>query len=158
MHAVRRTLGTAGLAGFLLLAPTAPAWADPTTSADPSVTASASPAPIPSETTAPAPSDSPVADPSPGGCDQNPVICQSGGQPETTTDCDPFAASPPPSGVGCIAGGLKPGTTTTSGSGTPAQLPRTGPAPLVPTATVGLGLVLLGVVAGLAGRRRTARI
>lgn len=163
MHAVRRTLSTAGLVGILMTAPTAAFAATPTP--DPSATASATaspdptPAPIPSETTAPAPSDKPTAQPS-SGCELDPQICQSGGAPETTTDCDPFAASPPPSGVVCIAGGIKPGSTGTgtsgNGAGAPQTLPRTGPAPVLPTVTIGLWLVLLGVVVALAGRRRTA--
>jgi LPXTG-motif cell wall-anchored protein len=60
----------------------------------------------------------------------------------------------------CIASGLNPGEVTevTSGSGSPGTLPRTGPAPLAPTVLVGGGLLLIGLVAALAGRRRTARI
>jgi hypothetical protein len=171
MHAVRRTLSTAGLAGFLLLATTGSAWADPTPSADPSASASATPSAAASPTSTPVPSDSPTPseEPAPGGCDQNPVICQSGGAPGgTTTDCGQVGpggqpASPLPPGTVCIAGGLNPGanpgevTQVTSGSGA-GTLPRTGPARLVPTLLLGSWLLLVGVVAALAGRRRTARI
>lgn len=169
MHAVRRTLSTAGLVSILVLAPSAAFAATPTP--DPSATASATaspdPTPTPTDSAPPAPSDKPSAQPS-SGCEQDPQICQSGGEPETTTDCDPFAASPPPSGVVCIAGGIRPGTTAGNGSGTgagtdagagagaPGRLPRTGPAPLLPTVTIGLWLLLLGIVVALAGRRRTA--
>jgi hypothetical protein len=167
MTAVRRLLATAGLAG-LLLVPAGSAWADPTPSADPS----ASPAASPDPSATPAPTDSPTADPTAeptaGGCDQNPEICQSGGAPGTTTDCGAIgpggeAASPPPPGVICIAGGLNPGnanevTEVTSGSGAPGTLPRTGPAPVLRTLLLGGWLLLLGMVAALTGRRRTAEV
>ena len=160
MHAVRRTLAVAGLAGLLLTASAGSAFAAPTPTPDPSASASADPSASPSE----APPAEPSAKPTDGGCAQDPQICESGGvapsgDPETTTDCDPFAASPPPSGVVCIAGGIRPGTTGTgsgSGAGAPGQLPRTGPAPVLPTLAVGSWLVLLGVLAAIAGRRRTA--
>jgi hypothetical protein len=179
MHAVRRTLSTAGLIGFLALAPAGTAWADPTPTPSATATATATPSAAPTDTASPtASSPSPSAvvpsdEPTAGGCDQNPVICQNGGFPVgTTTDCGQIGpggepASPPPPGVVCIAGGIRPGATgngTTgvgtsgNGAGAPNQLPRTGPAPLLPTVTVGMWLVLLGVLAGVAGRRRTARI
>jgi hypothetical protein len=176
MHAVRvhlgRIVGTAGLAGFLLLAPATAAFAatptpDPSATASPAVSPSSTPDPSPSAapTDSPVPSDSPAA----GGCEQNPVICQSGGAPNTTTDCGQIGpggepASPPPPGTVCIAGGLNPGanpgevTQVTSGSGAPTTLPRTGPAPVLPTVAFGAWLVLIGLAAGIAGRRRTARI
>lgn len=167
MHGVRRLLGTAGLMGVLALASAGAASAatpTPAPSATATATATASPdptpAPIPSESIAPSPSASPFAEPTPGGCDQNPVICQGGGAPGgTTTDCGQVGpggepASPPPPGVVCIAGGIRPGTT--SGAGGAQQLPRTGPAPLLPTLTIGMWLVLLGALLALAGRRRTA--
>ena len=160
MNAVRRLLATAGVAA-LVLVPAGSAWADdPTPSADPSASAVASPAPSP--TAAPTDSPEPSAEPTAGGCDANPEICQSGEAPTTTTECDPFAASPPPGGEICIAGGLNPGNPnevleTTSGSGA-GTLPRTGPAPLVPTFVLGSWLLLIGVVAARTGRRRTARI
>ena len=169
MHAVRRVLVTAGLAGALLI-PAGSAWADPTPSADPSASPTASADP----SATPAPSESPVAEPSEeptvGGCDQNPVICQSGGAPGTTVDCGAVGpggepASPPPPGVVCIASGLNPGnpnevleSTAGSGSGAPGTLPRTGPAPLVPTLVLGGWLLLIGMLAVLIGRRRTAGI
>lgn len=163
MTAVRRLLATSGLAGALLLASAGAAMADPTPSADPSATAS----PTASATPAPTDSPTPSAEPTTGGCDQNPEICQSGGVPNTTTDCgqvnDGGVSSPPPPGTVCIAGGLNPGanpgevTQVTSGSGA-GTLPRTGPAPLVPTLAVGSWLVLLGLLVALAGRRRTAQI
>ena len=149
MTAVRRTLTTAGLAGLLLLGSAGTALAAP--SPDPSATAS--------PTTSP--TASPTPDPS-SGCPQDPQICQSGGGVRTTTDCGQVhngqPASPPPPGTVCIAGGLRPGTTGGSGAGNPGQLPRTGPAPLLPTLALGSWLVLLGAVAAVAGRRRTARI
>jgi hypothetical protein len=87
--------------------------------------------------------------------------------PSTTTDCgqvnDGGVSSPPPPGTVCIAGGLNPGanpgevTQVTSGSGA-GTLPRTGPAPLVPTMAVGSWLILLGLLVALAGRRRTAAV
>jgi hypothetical protein len=87
--------------------------------------------------------------------------------PSTTTDCgqvnDGGVSSPPPPGTVCIAGGLNPGANpgevsqVTSGSGA-GTLPRTGPAPLVPTLAVGGWLVLLGLLVAFAGRRRTAQI
>jgi hypothetical protein len=104
-----------------------------------------------------------------GGCDQNPVICQSGGAPGTTVDCGQVAegepaASPPPDGVICIASGLNPGNpnevtqvSSGSGSGAPGTLPRTGPAPLVPTLALGSWLLLLGTGVAVVGRRRTAK-
>jgi LPXTG-motif cell wall-anchored protein len=46
----------------------------------------------------------------------------------------------------------------TSGSGSPGTLPRTGPAPLMPTLALGGWLLLIGMVAVLTGRRRTARV
>ncbi|MDT7570038.1 MAG: hypothetical protein QOE05_212 [Actinomycetota bacterium] len=174
MTAVRRVLVTAGLAGVLLL-PTGSAWAaDPTPSADPSVspTASADPSATPAPTESPAaePGTEPSAEPTAGGCEQNPVICQSGGAPGSTVDCGQVgpggeAASPPPPGVICIASGLNPGNpnevtqvSSGSGSGAPGTLPRTGPAPLVPTLLLGSWLLLIGVVAALTGRRRTAKV
>src|SRR4051794_24701854 len=163
MTAVRRLLATAGLAGLLLL-PAGTAWAaDPTPSADPSAspTASADPSATPS------PADSPTAEPTGGGCEQNPEICQSGGAPNTTTDCGQVGpggepASPPPPGTVCIASGLNPGnpnevTEVTSGSGSPGTLPRTGPAPLIPMLVLGGWLLLFGVLVAAVGRRRTAR-
>jgi hypothetical protein len=168
MHAVRRLLTTAGVAGVLVLAAAGSAWgADPTPSADPSAspTASADPSATPTPTDSPSPSAEPTEEPAPGGCDENPEICQAGGVPGTTTDCGQVgpggeAASPPPPGVICIASGLNPETTSGSGagSGAPGTLPRTGPAPLVPTLALGGWLLLLGVVSALAGRRRTARV
>src|SRR4051812_30508231 len=83
MTAVRRVLATAGLAA-LLLVPAGSAWADPTPSPDPSATATAAPSAAPTDA---APSDAATPSESPGGCDQNPQICQSGGAPATTTDC-----------------------------------------------------------------------
>ena len=77
-----------------------------------------------------------------------------------------------PDAVICIASGVGPGgapqadgSDATGGGGEAVvpvsagapQLPRTGPAPLLPTVAVGMWLVLLGLVAALAGRR-TARI
>src|SRR5207245_8776085 len=68
--------------------------------------------------------------PSPGGCDQNPVICQSGGAPGTTTDCGQVGpggqpASPPPPGTVCTAGGVNPGAGIPGSGGGAPQLPRT---------------------------------
>jgi hypothetical protein len=175
MTAVRRVLATAGLTGALLLSAgsAGSAWAaDPTPSADPSAspTASADPSARPT----PAPSESPLAEPSEeptvGGCEQNPVICQSGGVPGGTVDCGQVseggpAASPPPDGVVCIASGLNPGnpnevleSSAGSGAGAPRTLPRTGPAPLLPTLALGSWLLLIGLAAAVVGRRRTARI
>lgn len=174
MHAVRRALTTAGMAGFLLLAPAGSAWADPTPTPTPDPSATASPAASPDASPTASPDASPTEAPTPtdeptSGCEQNPEICQSGGAPGTTTDCGQVAdggvSSPPPPGVICIAGGLNPGGVPQApGEGAildkdaSAQLPRTGPAPLLPTAVVGMWLVLLGVVAGLAGRRRTDQL
>jgi hypothetical protein len=164
MHAVRRVVGTAGLAGFLLLAPATAALAA-TPTPDPSATASPAASPSASPDASPTVDASPTDSPAPGGCEQNPVICESGGAPNTTTDCGQVGpggepASPPPPGTVCIAGGLNPGEVTevTSASGAPGTLPRTGPAPLLPTAAFGLWLVLIGLAAGIAGRRRTARL
>jgi hypothetical protein len=163
MHAVRRALATAGLTG-LLLATAGTAWAaDPTPSADPSASPTASA--DPSATPAPTDSPEPSAEPTVGGCDQNPVICQSGGVPGGTVDCgqvgpnDEPVASPPPDGVICIASGLNPGEVTQvssgsgSGAGAPRTLPRTGPSRLPITLGLGGGLLLLGLVATLTGRR-----
>jgi hypothetical protein len=88
--------------------------------------------------------------------------------PSTTTDCGQVGpggqpASPLPPGTVCVAGGLNPGanpgevTQVNSGSGA-GTLPRTGPAPLVPTLALGGWLVLFGLLVALAGRRRTAHI
>jgi hypothetical protein len=154
-------LSLTALAGAVLLAPAGVAWADPTPSADPSATAS------PAATAGPSPDATPSEEPPPSGCEQNPEICQSGGAPGTTTDCGQVGpggqpASPPPPGTVCIASGLNPGnpdevTQVTSGAGSPT-LPRTGPAPLVPTLALGGWLLLLGVLAVAAGRRRTAQV
>jgi hypothetical protein len=161
MTAVRRVLLTAGLAGVLSLAAAGSAWADPTPSASP--TASPTASADPSATPAPTDSPQPSAEPTAGGCDQNPEICQSGGVPNTTTDCGQINAdgtsSPAPPGTVCIANGLNPGTSTGSGAGAGApQLPRTGPAPFVPTLALGSMLLLLGVLAATAGRRRTTEV
>jgi hypothetical protein len=180
MYAVRRVIGTAGLAGFLLLAASGSAWADPTPSADPSATASAAASPTASPVATPTASADPSPDAShaPTGttdCGQTAdgtsspgldpgVICQAGGinpgtAPSPTVDCGQInngTASPAPPGTVCIAGGLRPGTT--SGSGSPSTLPRTGPAPLLPTLALGSWLLLIGLVAALAGRRPAARI
>jgi hypothetical protein len=164
MTAVRRVLATAGLAAALLV-PAGTAWAaDPTPSADPSASPTASA--DPSATPAPTDSPEPSAEPTAGGCDQNPEICQSGGAPGSTVDCGQVGpggepASPPPPGVICIASGLNPGNPnevleSTAGSGA-GRLPRTGPAPVLPTSVLGTGLLLLGLVALLTGRRRTAK-
>ena len=172
MFAVRRVLGTAGLAGLLALSSlgAGPVFADPTPSPDPS--ASADPSPAPSTRPSTNPSTTTDCGQVQGSGDITPaldpgVVCQAGGvnpgaapsgEPETTTDCDPLAdgsgtASPPPSGVVCIASGVAPGAGTGTGA---TRLPRTGPAPLLPTLTIGCWLLLLGVLAALAGRRRTA--
>jgi hypothetical protein len=157
---VRRVLATAGLAGLLLTATAGTAWADPSATASPD----------PSATPAPTDSPDPSAEPTAGGCDQNPEICQSGGAPNTTTDCGQVGpggqpASPPPPGTVCIASGLNPGdpnevtqVSSGSGSGAPGTLPRTGPAPLGPTLALGGWLLLLGILAALMGRRRTAEL
>lgn len=81
---------------------------------------------------------------------------------------EPAPAEPAPDGqTFCIAStvGIPEADTTSAGGGAaapgvapPGQLPRTGPAPLLPTVAVGSWLVLLGVVLALAGRRRTAAI
>ena len=166
MHAVRRILGAAGLTGALLLAASGAAWADPsaspTASPDPSVTASPAATPGASESPSPAASEVPTPDPS-SGCEQDPTICQDTGplaHPGTTTDCgqinDNGVASPAPPGTVCIASGLNPGTTSGSGGVRP-QLPRTGPPPLATTVALGSSLVLLGLLATLAGRRRLER-
>lgn len=167
MSVVRRVLATAGLAA-VLMAPGGAAWAaSPTPTPDPTVSASADPSATPTPDASPSPTDSPTgsptAEPTAGGCDQNPEICQSGGTPGTTTDCGQVgpggqpAAAPPP-GTVCIASGLNPGAPTdqvTSGAGAPATLPRTGPAPLLPTVALGSWLLLLGALAVVTGRRRT---
>jgi hypothetical protein len=167
MTAVRRVLATAGLAAALLI-PAGSAWAaDPTPSADPSASPTASA--DPSATPTPSPSDTPSAEPAAGGCDQNPEICQSGGVPNTTTDCGQIGpggepASPPPPGTVCIASGLNPGNpnevtqvSSGSGSGAPTTLPRTGPRQLGPTVALGGWLLLIGLLVAVAGRRRTAK-
>jgi hypothetical protein len=184
MHAVRRVLATAGLAGLLLTAVGAPAWADPTPTADPSATTS--PPATPDATASPDATPSADATASPddgqpptgttdcgqtqGSTDGTPgldpgVICQAGGinpgtAPSPTVDCGQVGAggapaSPPPPGTVCIASGLNPGTT--AGSGAP-RLPRTGPAPLRSTLAVAGWLLLLGLLATIAGRRRTASL
>jgi hypothetical protein len=217
MLSVRRTLGTAGLAGFLLLVPAGSAWAaDPTPTPDPSATASASAAPSTSPDATPSPAASPTEapapteEPAPSGCEENPVICESGGPQVTPTDCglppnegiavgepapgtnpdgtpgsdpgtsEPGSPKPEPSNDGartadepadpdqvfCIASGVgnaggapqAPGEGAILDKEEVAQLPRTGPAPLLPTAAVGAWLLLLGVVAGLAGRRPTDQL
>ena len=166
MHAVRRALATAGIAGLLLTSAGAAWAADPTPSADPTASPTASPDP----SATPTATDTPTPEPTAGGCDANPEICQSGGAPNTTTDCGQIGpggepASPPQPGTVCIASGLNPGNpnevtplSAGAGSGAPGRLPRTGPAPLVPTLALGSWLLLLGVLVALAGRRRTARI
>jgi hypothetical protein len=176
MTVVRRVLLTAGLAGVLSLAAAGSAWADPTPSADPSATASPVASPDPSVTPSPDPSAD-ASNPPTGttdcgttadgtgtpGLDPG-LICQAGGinpgtAPSPTVDCGQInggVASPAPPGTVCIAGGLKPGTT--SGSGTPSTLPRTGPAPLLPTVALGGWLLLLGILAATAGRRRTTEV
>lgn len=164
MTAVRRVLLTAGVAGALLLS-AGSAWAaDPTPSTDPSTSPTASADPSATPTDSPEPSAEPTA----GGCDQNPEICQSGGAPGTTVDCGQVGpggqpASPPPPGTVCIASGLNPGnpnevTEVTAGSGAPGTLPRTGPAPVVPTLLLGGWLLLLGMLAAVTGRRRTTEV
>ena len=147
---VRRLLAVAGTAGLLIAAPAGAALA--------------APAPSPSATSAP-------DQPSPG--------------PSTTTDCglppndqpsDTSTATIEPSpepatpgldpGVICIASGVNTGggaPQDSAGGGVApvadptAELPRTGPAPLLPAAAVGSWLLLLGVVTALAGHRRTVR-
>jgi hypothetical protein len=176
---VRTALAALGAAALLALASGAfaPAWAD-------------DPVPPPDATS------------EVGGCDQDPLICQSGaGMSPTTIDCglpvndrDAVAAGEPAPGtdpaappsdtatatvdpdaptaspadgedVVCIAasaGGLPQGpvSDTTGGVGAPeaapGQLPRTGPAPLLESVAIGSWLLLLGVLAVIAGRR-TAR-
>src|SRR4051812_17531834 len=114
MTVVRRVLATAGLAAVLLV-PAGSAWAaDPTPSADPSASPTASADPSASPAASPVASAEPSAEPTAGGCDQSPEICQSGGAPNTTTDCGQVGpggqpASPPPPGTVCIAGGLNNG-------------------------------------------------
>ncbi|MDT7536909.1 MAG: hypothetical protein QOI82_494 [Actinomycetota bacterium] len=176
MTAVRRVLAAAGLVGLVVMASAGSAWADATPSADPSATASPAASPDPAATASPDPSPD-ASNPPTGttdcgttadgtgtpGLDPG-VICQAGGinpgtAPSPTVDCGQVnggVASPAPPGTVCIAGGLRPGTT--SGSGTPSTLPRTGPAPLVPTLALGSWLLLLGMLAALLGRRRTAEV
>jgi hypothetical protein len=128
------------------------------------------------------PVPAPTASEEASGCAENPVICQSGGAPQTTTDCgqvEPGSAGEPATdtptatiapdeqtpgldpGVICIASGVAPPGTATDGGAAapeaaPAQLPRTGPAPLLESLALGSWLLLLGVLALVAGRR-TAR-
>ena len=153
---VRRLLAVAGIAGLLLAASAGAAVA--------------APAPSPGATSAPG--DQPPGDQPPD-------------QPSTTTDCglppgdqpaDTSTATIEPSpepatpgldpGVICIASGVNTGGGTpqdSAGGGVApvadpaAQLPRTGPAPVLPTVAIGSWLLLIGVVAARAGRRRTAR-
>lgn len=179
MRAVRRILATAGLTGTLLLAASGSAWAvsGPTPSTDPSAspTATASPSdaatPTPTATASPSEEATPTptasTDPSPepsSGCEPDPTICQDnrpGVHPGTTTDCGQVdengVASPAPPGTVCIAGGLNPGTTSGSGAGSP-QLPLTGPPPVLPILAVSGTLVLLGLLAIRAGRRRAVHV
>ena len=168
MHAVRRVLTTAGLAGVLAMASAGTGWAaDATPSPDPSATASPTASPDPDATPSPAPSEEPLPEPTGGGCEENPVICESnaGSGNPGSADCEQVqeggVASPPPDGVFCITT-ANPGEVTPvsagagEGAAVPETLPRTGPAPVLPTLAVGSWLLLLGVLASIAARRRTA--
>lgn len=184
MYAVRRTLVIVGSAGLLLLGGPAYAGNHDTSTSSDTPTVDIGPdMPAPEAPTvdcnfiAPdagqgetVPGDSgpsdPVTDPAPDGSvkpdpapDAEPVPAPQDGQPVGDMFC--IAASGPGipeadtvtdtsagGGAGAGAGG--------SGSLPPAgQLPRTGPAPLLPTLAVGGWLFLLGVVAMVLGRRRT---
>ena len=175
VHVVRRSLAVAGLTGLLVLAGGAAAHADdplppdnPSTTTDcglpPNDTdqgiAVGEPAPG-TDVVDPVPADVPPGEPKP----DEPVTSDTGtatiAPPEETIDP---SLNPD---VICIASASGPGAPVadTGGGGeavlpvsAPApQLPRTGPAPLQPTLAVGAWLLLLGALAGLAGRRRTAR-
>ena len=126
-----------------------------------------------------------------GGCEQDPLICQSGEAPVGATDeqctniddlpypvdpdtpvssdaetavsdtstagIDPTPA-PEPSYLCYIATASGPQGNPTGGGGAapetaPEQLPRTGPAPLLESVAIGSWLLLLGVLAAIAGRR-----
>jgi len=176
MYAVRRTLVVAGAAGLMLFG--GPAYADnhdtSSSSATPTVDI-APPAPAPEADTvdcnfiAPAPGESvpgdagpsdPATDPAPDGSakpepapEAQPLPAPQDGQPTAEEFC--IAASGPgiPEADTTAGGGAGGGG---SGGLAPAgQLPRTGPAPLLPTIAVGSWLLLLGVVAMIVGRRPT---
>lgn len=104
----------------------------------------------------------PATDPVPDGSvkpepapDAEPVPAPQDGQPSAEEFC--IAAS----GPGAVPEADKVTDTTAGGgagggTGAPAgQLPRTGPAPLLPSIAVGSWLLLLGVAAMIIGRRRT---
>ena len=138
MHAVRRTIALSGLTGLLVLGfgGTA-AWADDHVDVEAPV--------VDCDFTAPEPDD--------------------GSEPATgTATIEPDQAASSEDEF-CIAAAMPPGAPVpdTAGGGetvvpvsAPAQLPRTGPAPLAPTLALGASLVLLGLAAAAAGRRRTA--
>jgi hypothetical protein len=174
-HVVRRSLAAAGLTGLLLVAGGAAAYADdplppdnPATTTDcglpPNDTdqgiAVGEPAPG-TDVVDPVPADVPPGEPKP----DQPVSSDTG----TATITPPEQTIDPGLNpdVICIASAVAPGSPVadTGGGGEAVvpvsapvpQLPRTGPAPLQPTLALGAWLLLLGLLATLAGRRRTAR-
>ena len=163
---VRRLLAVAGVAGLLVAAPAGAALAAPAPS--PEATASPTDAPLPPDNPSTTtdcglpPNDQGVAvgEPAPGTDPSDTSTATIAPSPEPATPgLDP--------GVICIASGVNTGGGSpqdSAGGGEVApvfdkttQLPRTGPAPLLPTVAVGSWLLLIGVLAAIAGRRRTAR-
>ena len=156
---VRRSLAVAGLTGLLLAAGGAAYADDPLPPEAPVVDCGM------------AVDDSgqgiAVGEPAPGTDVVDPVPAEE----PVSSDTGTATIAPPeepvdPDAVFCIAASVPLGSPVadTGGSGeavgpvsAPApQLPRTGPAPLQPTLAVGAWLLLLGTLAALAGRRRTA--
>lgn len=164
---VRRTLAVAGMAALLSFA--APAYAEDPTPGPASDT--------PTVDIGPAP-ESPVVDcgfvpPEP---DQGIAVGEPapGAQPADLPPPDGAAGEPKPEpapegdpAVFCIAasgpGAVPEADTGSAGGGqaagplsAPDQLPRTGPAPLLPTVAIGSWLLLIGVLLAVAGRRPSA--
>src|SRR3954447_22304465 len=155
---VRRLLAVAGATGLLLLGLAGAALAAPA----PSPEATAQPGDTPTE--APLPPDQPTTT----------TDCGLPPNGETSSDTSTAGIEPSPEpatpgldpGVICIASGVNTGggvPVDSAGGGEgapaadPAQLPRTGPAPVLPVVAIGSWLLLIGVLAAVAGRRRTPR-
>ena len=173
--AVRRSFAIAGLTGLLVLGGGAAYAEDPLPPDQTNTTVDCG---LPVDDGGqgiavgePAPDGSGTVDPAqPDPAKPDPATDPAAPPSDTQTVGIPVEEPVDPDAVVCIAagmpmGGVPPVADNSAGGGSAGgeeilqasgQLPRTGPVPVLPTVAAGSWLLLIGVLAAAAGRRRTA--